>query len=262
MNFKLNNGIVIPSIGLGTWKMDDATAKRSVLDALECGYRLIDTASIYRNENGVGDALRESSVERDEIFITTKIWNDEHDDVRGAFNRSLEALKLEYVDLYLIHWPPPEGVRLETWEILNQLLEEEKTRSIGVSNYSIDQLKELIEKSGVVPSINQVPISPFKVSTQFFEINPSAELIAYCEQQGIVVEAYSPLTHGIKLQNPTLLNLAQKYNKTAAQILLRWGYQRHLVVIPKSQHKERIEENFNIFDFEIDSDDMEKLAQI
>jgi diketogulonate reductase-like aldo/keto reductase len=262
VNFKLNNGITIPSIGLGTWKMDDNTAKRSVLDALECGYRLIDTASIYRNEAGVGAALQESTVDRDEIFITTKIWNDEHDDVHAAFNRSLDALKLEYVDLYLIHWPSSEGIHLKTWEVLNRLLEEGRTRSIGVSNYNIAQLKELTQKSGVTPSVNQVPISPFKVSTQFFEINPSAELINYCGQEGIIVEAYSPLTHGIELQNPTLLQLAEKHNKTPAQILLRWGHQRNLVVIPKSQHKERIKENFNIFDFEIQSEEMEILKHI
>jgi diketogulonate reductase-like aldo/keto reductase len=259
MKIKLNNGFEIPSIGIGTWEITGHKAKESVLNALECGYKLIDTATIYRNEEQVGEAIEESGVDRDGIFVTTKIWNSDHGDVVGAFNRSLDSLKLEYVDLYLIHWPPEFGVHVDTWNIMNQLMLEGRTKSIGVSNYNIKQLEELIKKSGIVPSVNQVPISPFSVNTQFFHISHNRELINYCNEKGIVVEAYSPLTRGIELKNPALLKIAQKYDKTAAQILLRWGLQRGLVVIPKSQNKERINENFDVFDFEMHDSDMEIL---
>ena len=259
MNIKLNNGVEIPPIGLGTWEITGPKAKESVLNALECGYRLLDTAMIYRNEEQVGEATEESGVDRGEIFVTTKIWNTDHDDVVGAFEKSLDLLKLDYIDLYLIHWPPESGVRLETWNTLNKLESEGRARSVGVSNYNVYQLEELIEKSGIVPSVNQIPISPFSVNTEFFHSSHNRELINYCNEKGIVVEAYSPLTRGIELEHPTLLAMSEKYNKTPAQILLRWGLQRGFVVIPKSQNKKRINENFDVFDFELQQQDMETL---
>ena len=259
MEFELNSGKKIPSIGLGTWELTGPTAKKSVLDALEAGYRLIDTATIYGNEVEVGQAIQESGIDRNELFITTKIWNDFHHDVEGAFNRSLDALKLDYVDLYLIHWPPPTGVHLDSWKTMMKFVEDGRSKSIGVSNYSIEQLEELIQESGLIPAVNQVPISPFSVQTPYFHISRNEELMNYCKNMNIIVEAYSPLTRGAELNNPTLLSMSDKYNKTSAQLLLRWGVQRGLVVIPKSQNKNRIEENFNIFDFTIDDEDMKTL---
>ena len=259
MEFTLNNNIKIPSLGLGTWELTGPTAKESVLNALECGYRLIDTATIYGNEVEVGDAIKESGINRDELFITTKIWNDAHHDVVGAFNRSLDALKLDYIDLYLIHWPPAQGVHIDTWKTMTQFVSEGRAKSIGVSNYNVQQLEELINESGVTPSVNQVPISPFNVQTPFFHISHNRELIDYCNEIEIIVEAYSPLTRGAELENITLKAISEKYGKTPAQILLKWGVQRGLVVIPKSQNKDRIIENFDIFDFEIKHDDMKTL---
>ena len=167
MELKLNSGFNIPSIGLGTWENTGPSAKQAVLDALECGYRLLDTATIYKNEVEVGQGIKESGINREDVFVTTKIWNDQHDDVSGALNKSLDSLMLDYIDLYLIHWPPTEGVRADTWKKMQKLSLEGKIRSIGVSNYNISQLEELIEKTGIVPAVNQVPISPFSVQTRF-----------------------------------------------------------------------------------------------
>ena len=209
MEFELNSGLKIPSVGLGTWELTGITAKESVLNALESGYRLIDTATIYGNEVEVGDAIIESGINRDEIFVTTKLWNDAHNDVVGAFNRSLDALKLDYIDLYLIHWPPADGVHLDSWITMMELTKEGRTKSIGVSNYSIEQLEELITKSDLIPAVNQVPISPFSVSTPYFHISHNKELIDYCKNMNIIIEAYSPLTRGEELNNPTLLSISE-----------------------------------------------------
>jgi diketogulonate reductase-like aldo/keto reductase len=259
MKIKLNNGVDIPSVGLGTWEITGSKARESTLNALECGYRMIDTAMIYHNEDQVGLAIEESGISRENIFVTTKIWNTDHDDVVGAFNKSLDNLRLDYVDLYLIHWPSENGARLKTWETMNQIVIDGRCKSIGVSNYNIKLLDELIEKSGVIPSVNQVPISPFSVDTRFYRISHDRELIDYCNRKNITVQAYSPLTRGLELKNPLLLNLSEKYNKTPAQLLIRWGLQKGFVVIPKSQNKQRINENFNVFDFAIDNGDMETL---
>ena len=262
MRLKLNSGCEIPPIGLGTWEITGPPAKEAVLNALECGYRLIDTAKIYGNEVEVGKAIAESNIPREAIFVTTKIWNAQHDDVARALDQSLQKLGLDYIDLYLIHWPDAQGVRLKTWKTMGALAQEGKIRSIGISNYNIQQMEEIIEKSGIVPSVNQVPISPFKVQTRFFKIKHYKDLINYCNKKGIIVEAYSPLTRGIQLENETLQQISNKYNKSSAQILLRWGIQKGLVVIPKSQNKERINENFNIFDFEIEEEDMRNLDSL
>ena len=260
MRTRLNSGFDIPSIGLGTWEIPGSKAKEVTLDALECGYRMIDTAMIYQNEDQVGLAIEESGINRQDIYVTTKIWNTDHDDVVGAFNKSLDLLKLDYIDLYLIHWPSKENdVRLQTWETMHELMTSGRAKSIGVSNYSINHLEELIGKTGIVPSVNQVPISPFTVDTQFFQISHNRELIKYCKDKGIAIEAYSPLTRGLKLQNPDLVQISNRYNKTPAQILIRWSLQRGFVVIPKSQNKQRISENFNVFDFQINDKDMQTL---
>ena len=256
MKFKLNNKINIPAIGLGTWELTGSSAKESVLNALEIGYRLIDTATIYGNEVEIGKAIKESGINRDEIFVTTKLWNNDHNDVIGAFNKSLNALKLDYIDLYLIHWPPTKGVHIDSWKTMVDFVTTERAKSIGVSNYNIQQIEELIDQSNFIPAVNQVPISPFSVNTPYFHISHDRELINYCNNKGIIIEAYSPLTRGVQLNNQTLISMSKKYNKTTAQLLLRWGVQKGLVVIPKSQNKEHLKENFNIFNFIISDEDM------
>ena len=177
MKLELNSGYDIPTIGLGTWEILGDSVRHAVGCALDCGYRMIDTAKIYHNEVEVGLGIKDSGLDRDDIYVTTKIWNDQHDDVKGSLYESLEKLKLQYVDLYLIHWPPAQGVRAESWETMHQLASEGVIKSIGVSNYNIDQLKELIDETGIVPSVNQVPISPFSVQTRFFHISHNIELI-------------------------------------------------------------------------------------
>eukprot|EP00475_Leptophrys_vorax_P041073 TRINITY_DN7715_c0_g1_i4.p1 TRINITY_DN7715_c0_g1~~TRINITY_DN7715_c0_g1_i4.p1 ORF type:complete len:278 (+),score=78.79 TRINITY_DN7715_c0_g1_i4:160-993(+) len=228
--------------------------------AIYVGYRHIDTAHFYSNEKDIGDALREIDVPRAELFITTKMWYTEHgyDSALKAFETSYQKLGLDYIDLYLIHWPgtnkfPPQAnkkLRKQTWEALEKLVDDGKVRSIGVSNYTVDHLKELLEYCRIKPAVNQVELHP-KLTQQ--------PLIEYCNANGIVVEAYSSLAKGRLLRDVSVVKMAEKYKKTTSQVLLRWGLQHGLVVIPKSSSDERIEENFNLFDFEISADDMQAL---
>jgi diketogulonate reductase-like aldo/keto reductase len=249
---KLNNGVEMPFFGLGVYLVHSGEETfRAVQHALNIGYRLIDTAKMYDNEEDVGRAVRKSSIPRSEIFITTKLWNSDHgyDKAIRAFQRSLEALQLDYIDLYLIHWPV-EGLRLDTWRALETVLEEGKCRAIGVSNYTILHLQDLLGKARIFPAVNQVEFSPFLYQKELFN---------YCEEQGIQLEAYSPLTRGKKFKDKTIGDLAEKYGKTAAQIMIRWSLQHDLVVIPKSSNPEHISENANVFDFSLSIEDMLKL---
>ncbi len=223
---KLNNGFEIPILGLGIWQVHSRGAEEIVLCALRAGYRLIDTAEIYGNEEDVGKALHKSGIPRKEIFVTTKLWNSDHGytPTIAACERSLKRLGLSYIDLYLIHWPV-QNLRNETWKAMEKLLEEEKCRAIGVSNYMIWHLQELLNNSSAIPAVNQVEFSPYLYQR---------DLLEFCCSHEIQLEAYSPLTKGRKLSDPKLVSLAIKYSKNPAQILIRWLLQRGVVAIPKS----------------------------
>ncbi|MFI5406070.1 MAG: aldo/keto reductase [Nitrososphaerales archaeon] len=252
---KLNNGIQIPRLGLGVYQIPPGNSTvKAVKYALEIGYKHFDTAMIYGNESGVGKALRESNVKREDIFITTKVWNSNqgHDSTLKAFEFSLKRLGLSYVDLYLIHWPVQEKI-IETWKAMIKLLNSGKVKAIGVSNYSIEELKETINSSDIVPAINQVEYHPFLYQK---------DLLRFCKNNGIQLEAYSPLTRGQRLNDPNIVRIAKAYDKTPAQILVRWSLQHDLVVIPKSSHGERILENSQVFDFHINQKDMEILDSL
>ena len=249
---RLNDGVEIPRLGLGVYQAPAGPiARAAVRAALDVGYRLVDTARIYGNEEDVGLAIRESGLPREDVFVTTKLWNSDHghEAALRACEGSLQRLGLDYVDLYLIHWPVP-GRREETWEALVRLRREGKCRSIGVSNYTIQHLEELLDRSGVAPAVNQVEFSPFTYQR---------ELLEFCRRRGIRLEAYSPLTKGQRLGDPRLTSLAVRYRKSPAQILIRWCLQHDLVVIPKSTRPERIRENAAVFDFEIAPQDMAAL---
>ena len=246
---KLNNGIEMPVFGLGTYQTRPGKeTKDAVLYALEIGYRLIDTAAMYENEKEVGEAVRQSGIPREEIFVTTKLWNADHGYNRAvtAFEQSLRKLGLSYIDLYLIHFPV-EGLRNESWRALETLLEGGKCRAIGVSNYMIWHLEELLKNSSTIPAVNQVEFNPYLYLKDLQE---------FCNSHKIVLESYSPLTKGYKLNDPKLAEIGSKYSKTPAQILIRWALQKGVVVIPKSSRKERIKENAAVFDFEITPEDM------
>ena len=250
--FKMHNGVEIPQFGLGVYLTKSGNeCINAVTWALETGYRHIDTAKAYGNEKEVGEAVRNSGIKREEIFITTKLWNDDHgyDSALKAFDKSLKTLNTDYIDLYLIHWPVP-GKRKDSWKALEKIYESGQCRSIGVSNYMIKHLEELFTYANVIPAINQVEFSPYIYNK---------ELLNTCIKHNIILEAYSPLTRKEKLKDPKLIALAKKHSKTTAQILIRWAIEHELVVIPKSANKNRIIENASIFDFELDKTDMEIL---
>ena len=252
---KLNNGVMIPRLGLGVYQSPPGqTTQRAVEYALKIGYRHIDTARIYNNESDVGTALRKSGIRREDVFITTKLWNSDHgyESALRACDESLKRLGLKYLDLYLIHWPVPE-IRNESWQALTQLLRDGKCRSIGVSNYTIQHLTELFDKSEIAPMVNQVEFSPFLYQKQ---------LLDYCEKNKIQVEAYSPLTQGEKLNHQKIQQIAKRHDKTPAQVLIRWSLQHNLVTIPKSVREERIKENSQVFDYNLTNDDMRILDSL
>ncbi|MHA2281762.1 MAG: aldo/keto reductase [Promethearchaeota archaeon] len=251
---KLNNGVKIPYLGLGTWDLRGRKAYQAVLWSLDLGYRLIDTATLYGNEKEIGEAIKDTNIPREEIFLTTKVWNSDqgYDNTLNAFEKSLNRLKVEYVDLYLIHWPV-SGLRNETWKALEKIYESEKVRALGVSNYTISHLKELFESSVTLPSVNQIEFSPFLFQK---------ELMDYCKFNKIVVEAYTPLTRGRKFSNKTVRTLAQKHNKTPAQILIRWGLQHEIIEIPKSGNEQHLRENAEVFDFTLEVEEMSQLDEL
>jgi diketogulonate reductase-like aldo/keto reductase len=240
----LNSGTVIPQVGLGVWQSGGAT-KKAVAAALQAGYRHFDTAAVYGNEGSVGTAIAESGVPRDQIFVTTKLWNNDHgyEKALRAFDASLKRLRLEYVDLYLLHWPVAE-LRLESWRALEQLFADKRARAIGVSNFLEPHLRELAGSAKVLPAVNQIELTPFL---------QRAETVALCKELGVALEAYSPLTRGQRLAHPVVLELAALTRRSPAQVLLRWGIERGFIVLPKSVNPERIAENAALFDFELDA---------
>jgi diketogulonate reductase-like aldo/keto reductase len=225
--------------------------RSAVADALRLGYRHIDTARIYGNEADVGAAVRNSGVPRAEVFITTKLWNDDqgYDNALRAFDASLARLGLDYVDLYLLHWPVA-GKRLDSWRALERIHEEKRARAIGVSNFLAPHLGELLARCNLPPAVDQIELTPFL---------QRRATVALCKQQGIVIEAYSPLTRGLRLGHPTLQHVASTLKRSPAQVLLRWGLQHGYVVLPKSTRSERIAENAGVFDFELDGDALGEL---
>jgi len=248
----LNTGTRIPQVGLGVWQAARGQVTRNaVRAALRIGYRLVDTASIYGNEADVGAAILESDVPRHEVFVTTKLWNEDqgYDSALRAFDASLARLALEYIDLYLLHWPLA-GKRLDSWRALERLFVDKRARAIGVSNFLRPHLVELLAHAHVVPAANQIECTPFL---------QRRDTRALCKDHGIVVEAYSPLTRGKRLDHPAVVNVARRIGRTPAQILLRWGVQHGLVVLPKSTRAQRIEENAALFDFELDPESMATL---
>lgn len=245
----LNDGQRIPMLGLGVWMIRAGASCESVLRiAFDAGYRHIDTASFYDNEESVGAAIRASHIPREQIFVTTKLWNSDHGDPERALNTSLRKLKMDYVDLYLIHYPVRE--RQQSWRALEKFKLEGKAHSIGVSNFTIRHLKELRAISQTIPAVNQVEFHPYLFQK---------ELLDYCDENKIVIEAYSPLTHGERLNDPKLVRVAKAYDRSPAQILIRWALQHRMVVLPKSATPARLAENAHIYDFEISLDDMHKL---
>lgn len=249
---KLNNGISMPLLGLGVYDMYNQEAEKAILQALEIGYRLIDTASMYGNEVEVGNAIRQSGIPREDIFLTTKVNDSDHgyDEALRAFESSQRKLNCDCIDLYLIHWPI-RNKRQDTWRALERLYQEGQVRAIGVANYLEPFLDELLPSAAVVPAVNQVEFSPYL----FLE-----GLLQRCRREKIVLQAYTPLVRGERFNDPKLLALAKKYDKTPAQIILRWALQLGVSTIPKSANPKRLQENFDLFDFSISDTDMAYLA--
>lgn len=257
-NVVLNNGVRMPQLGLGVWQTAEGFEVTSAVSAaLSNGYRLIDTAAIYGNEEGVGQAVRESGIPRDQVFITSKVWNEDqgYDSTLRAFEASLERLGLQYIDLYLIHWPAPaKGKYIETWQALEKLYEAGVVRAIGVSNFKTHHLDALLQEATIIPAVNQVELHPRLQQREVRDL---------CHEYNIQVESYSPLMRaGEVLENPIIRALADKYDKTPAQIVLRWHIQHNLVVIPKSVNPDRIKENIDVFDFEMSDADMESINDL
>ncbi|TGK52436.1 aldo/keto reductase [Leptospira bouyouniensis] len=247
-----NQTISVPLLGLGVWKSRPKECFDAVKSALEVGYRHIDTAAIYGNEADVGRAIDESGIKRSEIFLVTKLWNADQgfEEAQKAIDVSLKKLGTDYVDMYLIHFPV-SGKRKESWKALEKIKKEGKAKSIGVSNFMVTHLKELLNETEIIPAMNQVEYHPFLQDTKLKE---------YCEKNGILLEAYSPLAHGQKLEDERVTKLAKKYNKSNAQILIRWSLQSGNVVIPKSKNPIRIKENADVFDFTLSQDDMKEIS--
>ncbi|MEV5539870.1 aldo/keto reductase [Saccharopolyspora shandongensis] len=252
----LNNGIEIPQLGFGVFQVPDAETTAAVAAALQAGYRSIDTATIYGNEAGVGRAIAESGIARDELFVTTKLWNADqgYDTTLAAFDRSLDALGLDHVDMYLIHWPTPaRDLYLETWKAIEKLVADGRVRAAGVSNFQPAHLRRLLDSSALVPAVNQIELHPGL---------QQRELRALHAERGIATEAWSPLAQGAMLRESTLTEIAARYGKSPAQVVIRWHLQLGNIVIPKSVTPSRIRENIDVFDFALSEDEMTAIAAL
>jgi 2,5-diketo-D-gluconate reductase A len=250
---RLNDGRAMPMLGFGVWQVPDAEAESVVAEALRVGYRSIDTAQVYRNEAGVGRAVKSSGVARDDLFITTKLWNTDQafDAALKAFDASLARLGLDAVDLYLVHWPSPHrGTYVEAWKALVRLREDGRARSIGVSNFGVEHLERILDATSVVPTVNQIELHPHLAQK---------ELRAFHAKHDIATEAWSPLGQGRLLADETVVRIATKHGRSPAQVLLRWHLGHGLVAIPKSVTPSRIRENFTVFDFALDDEDVTAL---
>ena len=255
MYMTMNDGHNIPVVGLGTWKSEPgASTYNAVFDSIKAGYRHIDTARAYDNESDVGRAINAADVPRENLFITTKLWNKDqgYDTALEACEKSLARLDCGYIDLYLIHWPLKD-LRNDSWKAFIELQKRGLCRSIGVSNFTIDNLKELEEKYDVLPAINQVEFHPYHYQK---------ELLEYCNSKNIIIEAYSPLVHAKRMDEPRLMAISDELGKTPAQVLIRWAIQRGMVVLPKSVNQDRIVENFAVFDFDISNSLMKRLDDL
>ncbi|HEY0498523.1 MAG TPA: aldo/keto reductase [Kutzneria sp.] len=253
---KLNNGVEIPQLGFGVFQVPDEETTAAVTAALEAGYRSIDTAAAYGNERGVGEAVKASGIERDELFITTKLWNSDqgYDATLRAFDKSMAQLGLEQLDLYLIHWPVPKAGRfVDTWKAFEQLHKDGRIRAIGVSNFQPTHLRRLLDEGLTLPAVNQIELHPAL---------QQATLRAFHTEHGIATEAWSPLAQGEVLDAPQITEAAEKHGKSPAQIVLRWHLQLGNIVIPKSVTPKRIRENIEVFDFELDGDDLAAIATL
>ena len=253
---EMNEGRSIPVIGFGVWQVPDDVVVDATLKALEVGYRHIDTAYLYLNERGVGEALRRSGLDRDDIFVTTKVWNTDHgyDETLRAFDKSTGLLGIDEVDLYLIHWPTPaRDIYLDSWRALIRLREEGRARSIGVSNFHEAHLRKIIDETGVIPAINQIELHPWL---------PQAHMRDIDARLGIKTEAWSPLGSGRLIDDPVIAEVAAKHGKSPAQVMVRWSIQLGNIVLPKSVTPERIEQNIDVFDFVLDDADMAAIATL
>ncbi len=253
---EMNDGRSIPVIGFGVWQVPDDVVVDATLKALEVGYRHIDTAYLYHNERGVGEALRRSGLDRDDVFVTTKVWNTDHgyDETLRAFDKSTGLLGIDEVDLYLIHWPTPaRDIYLDSWRALIRLREEGRARSIGVSNFHEAHLRKIIDETGVIPAMNQIELHPWL---------PQAHMRDIDARLGIKTEAWSPLGSGRLIDDPVIADVAAKHGKSPAQVMVRWSIQLGNIVLPKSVTPERIEQNIDVFDFELDDTDMAAIATL
>jgi 2,5-diketo-D-gluconate reductase A len=253
----LNNGVEIPQLGFGVYQVKPEETAQAVQTALEVGYRHIDTAEMYGNEAGVGEGIRNSGIPREEVFVTSKLNNGfhAHDDALKAFDGTLEALGSDYVDLFLIHWPLP-GIDVdyvETWKALEEVYASGRAKAIGVSNFNAHHLRKLHGETDVIPAVNQIEVHPYLAQD---------ELRAFNAQHQIATEAWSPIAQGKVLDDPAILRVAERYGKTASQVTLRWHVQRGDIVFPKSVTRSRVEENFDIFDFELSEDDLREITAL